>query len=133
MLVLICKFTPFITRETCQATDEVVGSYLGRVLQCVHSRVAGVLPTGGLGCLHEVPQGTGHVLHGVDQHHLGLLVLRAQAGRSVLHHVRQGDDGRDGVLGGDSQLFLGGGSASHQSLGVLHQGLGGLQDVLPVI
>lgn len=92
-----------------------------------------VLPTGRLGGLHQVPQGARHILDSVDQHDLGLLVLGAETGGSVLHHVGEGHDGGDGVLGGDCQLLLGGGSAGNQSLGVLHQSLGGLEDVFSVI
>ena len=65
--------------------------------------------------------------------YLCLLVLGAEAGRSVLDHVRELDDGGDGVLGGHGQLLLRGGGSGHQSLGVLHQRLGGLQDVFSVI
>ena len=65
--------------------------------------------------------------------YLCLLVLGAEAGRPVLDHVRELDDGGDGVLGGHGQLLLRRGRAGHQGLGVLHQRLGGLQDVLTVI
>lgn len=36
-------------------------------------------------------------------------------------------------MSGVSELFLGAGRASHQGLGVFHQGLRRLQDVLPVV
>ena len=47
-----------------------LSAYLCCVLESVHGGMLHVLATGSLGGLHEVAQGAGDVLHGVDQHHL---------------------------------------------------------------
>ncbi len=63
---------------------------------------------------------------------LRLLILRAEAGGSRLHDVRELNDGGDRVLGRHSQLLLGGGRTRHQRLCVLNQGLRRLQNILSV-
>ena len=118
-------------RLICESEEKT--THLRRVLQLVHGGVLDALSGGGLGRLHEVAEGGGHVLDRVDQHDLRLAVGRAEAGGAGLDHLGQLDDGGDGVLGGDRELLLGGGRAGHQGLRVLHQCLGGLQDVFAVV
>ena len=63
--------------------------------------------------------------------YLGFGVFSPQAGRAQLHHISQFGDGDDGGLCCLCQLLLAGPCSRHQQLGVLHQGFGGLQDILP--
>lgn len=68
---------------------------------------------------------------GAGEGYLGFGVLSPQAGRAQLHHLGQFGDGGDGGLRRLSQLLLTCPRPRHQQLGVLHQGFGRLQYVLP--
>ena len=65
--------------------------------------------------------------------YLSFLILWPEAGCPVLDDLTESNNRGDRILGSDSKLLLGGGGSGNQRLRVLHQRLGGLQDVLSVI
>ena len=68
---------------------------------------------------------------GSEPDYLGLGVVRADAGGAQLDHVGEQGDGLGRGLGRLGQPVLARRRPGHQHLGVLHQGLGCLQDALP--
>lgn len=65
--------------------------------------------------------------------YLSLWIVGSEGGGAEFDDFCKLYDGRDGVLSGDSQLFLTRCGSSDQRLGVLDQSLGRLQNVFPVV
>ena len=92
-----------------------------------------IFTIGSLGVHQQAVHGAADVPGGVEEHHLSLLVGRAETsgGRLVLLH--QLGDVRVSCLPSTDQLQLGLCGGGQQSLDISHQDLGQLQDVVPVV